>query len=80
MNEEKNKKLIIFGAGNIASVAHYYFTYDSSYSVAAFTVEQKYIEQPFFNNLPLIAFEEITKKFPIAKILSSFMDFLRRNK
>ena len=31
--------LIIFGAGDIAQLAHYYFSADSNYEVVAFTVD-----------------------------------------
>lgn len=33
------KKLVIFGAKGFAQLAHYYFTHDSDYSIAAFSVD-----------------------------------------
>jgi sugar O-acyltransferase (sialic acid O-acetyltransferase NeuD family) len=57
------KKLIIFGSGDIAQLAHYYFSNDSSYEVAAFTVNSEYIQNPTFCNLPIVAFEEIDKHY-----------------
>jgi sugar O-acyltransferase (sialic acid O-acetyltransferase NeuD family) len=57
-------KLIIFGAGDIARLAHYYFTRDSDHEVVAFTVDQKYRQQDTFRDLPLIAFEAVRERYP----------------
>lgn len=57
-------KVVIFGAGDIARLAHYYFTHDSEHEVAAFTVDQKYIKDESFLKLPLIAFEDVAKRYP----------------
>jgi sugar O-acyltransferase (sialic acid O-acetyltransferase NeuD family) len=57
-------KLVIFGAGDIARLAHYYFTHDSKHEVAAFTVDQKYIKEESFLKLPLVAFEDVVKRYP----------------
>ena len=61
MNE---KKLIIFGAGQIAELAYHYFSSDSEYSIQAFSVDKEYIESDDFFGLPVIAFEEIQASFP----------------
>ncbi|OOE39542.1 transferase [Salinivibrio kushneri] len=58
------KKLVIFGTGDIAELAHFYFSSDSDYQVVAFTVDTDYIEKNEFCGLPVIAFEEIVKNFP----------------
>jgi sugar O-acyltransferase (sialic acid O-acetyltransferase NeuD family) len=57
-------KVVIFGAGDIARLAHYYFTRDSEHEVAAFTVDQKYIKDESFLKLPLVAFEDVAKRYP----------------
>jgi sugar O-acyltransferase (sialic acid O-acetyltransferase NeuD family) len=57
-------RLVIFGAGDIARLAHYYFTRDSEHEVVAFTVDQKYIEEDSFLKLPLVAFEDVAKRYP----------------
>jgi sugar O-acyltransferase (sialic acid O-acetyltransferase NeuD family) len=56
--------VVIFGAGDIARLAHYYFTHDSEHEVAAFTVDQKYIKDESFLKLPLVAFEDVAKRYP----------------
>ncbi|WP_421657486.1 acetyltransferase [Leptothermofonsia sp. ETS-13] len=58
------KPLVIFGAGDIAQLAHYYFTTDSEYEVVAFTVDADYLTNPTFCDLPLVPFEEIDKNYP----------------
>jgi sugar O-acyltransferase (sialic acid O-acetyltransferase NeuD family) len=57
-------RLVIFGAGDIAQLAHFYFTHDSDYDVAAFTVDAAYRTQDEFCGLPLVAFEDVEKTYP----------------
>ena len=56
-------KLVIFGAGDIARLAHFYFTRDSDHEVAAFTVDQKYRQADTFLDLPLVPFEEVANTY-----------------
>jgi sugar O-acyltransferase (sialic acid O-acetyltransferase NeuD family) len=58
------EKIIIFGVSQLASLAHFYFENDSPHEVVAFTVDRDYIKEEKFRGLPVIAFEEIEKKFP----------------
>lgn len=58
------KSLIIFGSGDIAQLAHYYFSTDSDYEVIAFTVDYNHHTADFFCGLPVIAFEDILIKYP----------------
>ena len=58
------KQLVIFGSGDIAQLAHYYFRTDSPYEVAAFTVDSSYIQDSEFCGLPVVAFEEVTDRYP----------------
>jgi sugar O-acyltransferase (sialic acid O-acetyltransferase NeuD family) len=55
------KPLVIFGAGDIAQLAHFYFSTDSEYEVVAFTVDTAYRTEATFCDLPIIAFEELSK-------------------
>ena len=57
------KQLIIFGCGDIAQLAHFYFSTDSEYEVVAFTIDEAYLAEKTFCNLPVIAFEEISKYY-----------------
>lgn len=53
------KSLVIFGSGDIAQLAHFYFSTDSDYEIVAFTVDAAYLKESIFCGLPVIAFEEI---------------------
>ena len=55
------KKLIIFGTGQEAEVAYFYFTRDSDYDVAGFCVDKKYKESDSFCSLPVYEFENIER-------------------
>lgn len=57
-------KIIIFGTGDIAQIANYYFEIDSPHDVVAFTVDKAYINASEFENKPVIAFEDLSEKFP----------------
>jgi len=59
-------KLIIFGAGDIAKLAHYYFSCDSEYEVTGFTVDKEYMTGDVFLDLPVVNFEEIVECCPPA--------------
>ena len=56
-------RLVIFGAGDIARLAHYYFTRDSEHEVAAFTVDEKYRQGDTFLDLPLVSFENVVEHY-----------------
>lgn len=58
------KPLVIFGSGDIAELAHYYFSTDSNYEVVAFTVDANYIKESEFCGLPVVAFEDVAKNYP----------------
>jgi sugar O-acyltransferase (sialic acid O-acetyltransferase NeuD family) len=57
------KRLVIFGSGDIAQLAHFYFSTDSDYEVVCFTVDSAYITESTFCGLPIIAFEDIVKQY-----------------
>lgn len=57
-------KLVVFGAGDIARLAHFYFSRDSEHRVEAFTVDKNYRESDSFLGLPLVDFEQVVRLFP----------------
>ncbi len=57
-------KIVIFGTGDIAQLAHYYFTTDSPYEVVAFTVDKAFLTEDSFCGLPVVSFEEVTSRYP----------------
>src|SRR5262249_25834273 len=60
-------KLVIFGAGVIARMAHHYFTRDSEHEVVAFTVDEKYRPGDTFLELPLVPLEGIKERYAPAE-------------
>lgn len=56
-------KLVIFGAGDIAELAHYYFSTDSIYEVVAFTVDSEYIDKGEICGLPIIPFNMVEQYY-----------------
>lgn len=54
-----NSELIIFGTGEIATLARYYFENDSDYRVVAFTADDENVEGDTFEGLPLVPFSKI---------------------
>jgi|RhiMetdeSRZDD1v2_1073273.scaffolds.fasta_scaffold293426_3 sugar O-acyltransferase (sialic acid O-acetyltransferase NeuD family) len=58
------KKVVIFGAGVFARVAHFYFCADSTNQVVAFTVHDRFIKEKTFRGLDVIPFEMIEKAYP----------------
>lgn len=59
-----NKKIVIFGTGEIAELAYYYFTDDSDYQVVAFVADDEYVESESFMDLPLVKLSNLVKYFP----------------
>lgn len=57
------KSLVIFGTGEIARLAHYYFTTDSAYDVVAFTVDAAYVTANEFCGLPVVPFEDVISRY-----------------
>jgi sugar O-acyltransferase (sialic acid O-acetyltransferase NeuD family) len=60
-------RIIIFGNSEIAQIAHFYLSQDDNYEVVAFTVDKKYAIQDKFENLPVIAFEDVEATYPITE-------------
>ncbi|WP_430401885.1 acetyltransferase [Hyphomonas sp.] len=58
------RPLVIFGAGDIAQLAHMYFEADSDHDVIAFTVDAAFLNQSEFCGLPVIEFENLIDRFP----------------
>lgn len=56
--------MIIFGAGQIAEVIHFYLKHDSQHQVAAFTVDGQYLSDTTCQGLPVVAFEDAVRDYP----------------
>src|SRR5581483_6556009 len=61
------RRLVIFGCGNFADAAHYYYLHDSAYDVVAFTVDAAFLKEDSFHGLPVVPFEDVAVKYPAAE-------------
>jgi sugar O-acyltransferase (sialic acid O-acetyltransferase NeuD family) len=61
------RKLVLFGTGDVARLAHVYFSTDSTYEVVAFTVDRAFCKGTSFENLPLVPFDAVAREFPPAR-------------
>jgi sugar O-acyltransferase (sialic acid O-acetyltransferase NeuD family) len=60
----KTAKVVLFGDGQVASVAYAYLTHDSEYEVVAFTVDRDRWTDSTLFGLPLVPFDEIEALYP----------------
>ena len=56
--------IVVFGAGDIAKLARFYFDTDSPHRVIAFTVDAAYLNGEAFDGLPLVPFEQVDAIYP----------------
>lgn len=57
-------KIVIFGVGDVARLAHHYFTRDSEHKVSAFTVDPQYFFSAEFCDLPVVDFSQVSRQYP----------------
>ena len=58
------KKIVIFGTGDIGQLAHFYFTHDTSRQVVAFTGDADRIDCSTRCGLPAVPFEQVERLYP----------------
>jgi sugar O-acyltransferase (sialic acid O-acetyltransferase NeuD family) len=58
------KKIVLFGDGQMAELAHFFLTHDSPHQVIAFTVDGAHIAGTAMRGLPIVPFEEIQTLYP----------------
>jgi sugar O-acyltransferase (sialic acid O-acetyltransferase NeuD family) len=60
----KTQQIIVFGTGEIAELADFYFTHDSACEVVGFTVDGTFLKQTEFCGRPVVPFEQASEKYP----------------
>src|SRR5262245_60860669 len=61
--------VVIFGAKDTASLAHFYLRHDSEHTVVGLTVHREFLpESDQFEGLPIVAFEDLERYFPPAQV------------
>ena len=62
--KNNQKPIVIFGDGDVAQLANYYFTQHAGREVVGFTVDSKYLESSKLCDLPVVPFDDIEKIYP----------------
>lgn len=57
-------KVVIFGVGQWAELAHFYLTHDSPHDVVAFTVDGEFLKALEYKGLPVVPFDEVQQRYP----------------
>jgi sugar O-acyltransferase (sialic acid O-acetyltransferase NeuD family) len=57
-------RVVLFGTGRGADVAHRFLARDSYHDVCGFALDRQYIKSTTFHDLPVVAFEDIEARFP----------------
>jgi len=60
-----SKKIIIIGNNEYSRLIRNYIEVDTDLEVIAYSVEKDYLQVEFFDDLPLIALEELTKSYSV---------------
>ena len=63
MRNVTNRPVVIFGTGELAQLAHFYFTHDSTRQVAGFAVDAQYKDTQEYLGLPLVSTESLEASF-----------------
>jgi sugar O-acyltransferase (sialic acid O-acetyltransferase NeuD family) len=56
-------KIIIFGTTEIGELAHYYYSNDTEHEVVCFTLDQEFITNNSFMDLPVVPFDTIEEHY-----------------
>ena len=64
MSSDSARPIVILGTGELAQLAHFYFTHDAGREVVGFTVDAKYANAADFLGLPLVAYDVIEARYP----------------
>lgn len=57
-------RVILFGLTEMSEMMHFYLTHDSDHEVAAFTVDEEYLNHESFCGLPVLPFKTIESAYP----------------
>jgi sugar O-acyltransferase (sialic acid O-acetyltransferase NeuD family) len=57
-------KVVLFGNGMVAKLAHFYLTHDSPHEVVAFTVDPEHPREDTMRGLPVLPFDQVMERYP----------------
>lgn len=56
-------KIVVFGTGQWAELAHFYLSHDSPHEVVGFTLDAAFIESREYKGLPVVPYDELEKHY-----------------
>ncbi len=59
--------IVVFGAGQIAELAHYYFNEAKQFQIKAFVVDDEFYKDATFQGLPVVRRSQLEEKYPPAR-------------
>lgn len=86
MRLDLRKRVVIFGLGQIAQLAHFYLTQDSEMEVVGFVADDQYLNSESFCGLPVVSSSMACVNFPptefsmFVAVSYTRMNLLRRSK
>ena len=63
---QNSMEIVIFGTGQIAELANFYFENDSPHSVVGFTVDREFLQDETYCGRPVVPFDEVEEQLPPA--------------
>jgi acetyltransferase-like isoleucine patch superfamily enzyme len=57
-------KIVLYGTGRGAAVAHRFLAADTDHEIVGFTVDAQFVSGETHRGLPLVPFEEVQRRFP----------------
>jgi sugar O-acyltransferase (sialic acid O-acetyltransferase NeuD family) len=58
------KRILVFGTGDFAQIAHFYLRHDSPHEIVAHTVTADAFGEKECMGIPVVPFEEVTRRYP----------------
>ena len=58
------RRVVLFGVGQVADLAHFYLTHDSPHEVVAFSQHGARMKATSYRGLPVVPFEEVVATYP----------------
>lgn len=61
-------RVVIYGNGRMAGLAHFYLTHDSPHEVVAFVVDRSFLRDTTMHRLPVITMDELARRYPTTDV------------
>lgn len=62
-----DKPVVVFGKGQMAELTNFYFEKDSNFKIAAFCLDEAYVDAKEYLGRPLVSFQQMEQLYPPSK-------------